>query len=95
VKSTTPPPQEKVKFPTPPEPEKVKSQPPKPLESLGKAIAKVVNTKEKKEKEQQPVSLSPHDGAAAPEDVTISPELMRKFGLRYNVGHWPPKRRED
>jgi hypothetical protein len=43
---------EKVQFPTPPEPEKVKSQPPKPLESLGNTIAKVVDTKERKDKEE-------------------------------------------
>jgi hypothetical protein len=58
VKSATPPPQEKVKFPTPPAPEKVKSQSPKPLESLGIAPAKVVTTKEREDKVQQPVSLS-------------------------------------
>jgi hypothetical protein len=95
VKSASPPSQEKVKFPTPPEPEKVKSQSPKQLESLGKVPAKVVDTKERKDKEEQPVSLSPHDGAAAPEDVTISPEVMRKFGIRHNTKDWPPKRREQ
>src|SRR5918999_1471188 len=59
VKSATPSAGEKVKFPTPPEPEKVKSQPAKPLEYLGKAVAKVVNTKERKEKADTPASLSP------------------------------------
>jgi hypothetical protein len=59
VKSATPPPDEKVKFPTPPEPEKVKTQTDKPLELLGKAIAKVVHTKERKEKADTPASLSP------------------------------------
>jgi hypothetical protein len=34
------------------------------------------------------------NGAAAPEDVTISPELMRKFGLRYSTAEWPPPRRQ-
>jgi hypothetical protein len=94
VKSATPSSQEKVKFPTPPDPEKVKSQPPKPLESLENVLAKVVDTKERKDKEAQPVSLSPQDGADAPEEVTISPEVMRKFGLRYSTDEWPPHRRE-
>ena len=57
VKSTTRVPEEKVKFPTPPPEKKVKSQPPKPLESLAKAVAKVVETKERKDKEAPPVSL--------------------------------------
>jgi hypothetical protein len=95
VKSATPLPEEKVKFPTPPEPEKVKSQPPKPLEVLGNTLAKVFTTKERKDKEEPPVSLSREDGAAAPEEVTISPDVMRKFGIRYNVAEWPPKRRDD
>jgi hypothetical protein len=95
VKSATPSPAEKVKFPTPPDPEKVKFQPAKLLEPLGKAADKVVTTKERKDKGEPPVSLSPHDGADAPEDVTISPEVMRKFGLRYNVADWPPARREQ
>src|SRR5215216_435113 len=86
VKSATPPPEKKVKFPTPPEPEKVKSESAKPLEPLAKAIDKVVTTKEREEKEEHPVSLSPQDRANALEDVTISPEVMRKFNLRYNVG---------
>jgi hypothetical protein len=42
VKSETPPPAEKVKFPTPPEPEKVKSETCKGVESLEKALDKVV-----------------------------------------------------
>jgi hypothetical protein len=95
VKSATPPPQEKVKFPTPPEPEKVKSETRKGLESLAKTIAKVVDTKERKDKDEQAVFLSSHDSATAPEDGTISHEVMHKFGLRYNVGDWPPKRRAD
>jgi hypothetical protein len=95
VKSATPIPQEKVKFPTPPEPEKVKSQPSKPLESQENASAKVVNTKERKEKEPQPWSPSPENGADAPERCTISPEVMRKFGLRYSTEEWPPPRRVD
>jgi hypothetical protein len=95
VKSETIPQEEKVKFPTPPAPEKVKSQPAKPLETLTIELDKVVTTKERKEKEDVPVSLSPQDGAAAPEEAAISPEVMRKFNLRYNVSDWPPPRRED
>jgi hypothetical protein len=95
VKSETPVHEEKVKFPTPPAPEKVKSQPAKPLETLTIELDKVVTTKERKEKEDVPVSLSPQDGAAAPEEAAISPEVMRKFNLRYNVSDWPPPRRED
>jgi hypothetical protein len=90
VKSETIPQEEKVKFPTPPAPEKVKSQPAKPLETLTIKLDKVVTTKERKEKEDVPVSLSSQDGATALEDVTISPEVMRKFNLRYNVEDWPP-----
>jgi hypothetical protein len=91
VKSQTPPESEKVQFPTPPEEKKVQSPPGNSLESLTKAIAKVVDTKERKDKGDMPVSLSPQDGAAAPEEVTISPEVMRKFGLRYTVEDWPPR----
>jgi hypothetical protein len=94
VKSATPSFAEKVKFPTPPEPEKVKSHPAKPMESLAKAFPKVVNMKEREDKEAQAVSLSPHDGADAPEQSYISPEVARKFNLRYNIEDWPPRRRE-
>jgi hypothetical protein len=94
VKSATPPDSKKVKFPTPPEPEKVKSQPAKPLESFGNVAHKVLTTKEREDKAHQPVSLSPHHGADAPEDVTISPEVMRKFNLRYSTEDWPPRRQE-
>jgi hypothetical protein len=95
VKSEAPLDAKKVKFPTPPEPEKVKFEPAKTLESLGNVVGKVVDTKERKDKEQPPVSLSPHNGTGAPEDGTISPEVMRKFGLRYSTEDWPPRRRED
>ncbi len=95
VKSETPIHEEKVKFPTPPEPEKVKSETRKGLESLGNTIAKVVTTKERKDKEEPPVSLSSYNGADAPEDVTISAEMMRKFGLSYNVSDWPPRRLKE
>jgi hypothetical protein len=95
VKSQTPFPAEKVKFPTPPEPEKVKSEPAKPLETLHIKLVKVVHTKERKEKDDAPVSLSSQNGADASEDMTISPEVMRKFGLRYSVDEWPPRRREE
>ncbi len=57
VKSVSPLPTEKVQFPTPPPEKKVKSEPPKPLESLANAVAKVVETKERKDKEAPPVSL--------------------------------------
>jgi hypothetical protein len=52
------------------------------------------NKREKKEAHAALFSLSPQDGADAPEDVTISPEVMRKFDLRYNLDAWPPRRRE-
>jgi hypothetical protein len=59
VKSASPSPPEKVKFPTPPPPQKVKSQSHEPLESLEKPIDKVVlNTKERKDKADTPASLS-------------------------------------
>jgi hypothetical protein len=64
VKSATPFPEEKVKFPTPPEPEKVKSQPAKSLESLTKAVAKVVSIKEREEKEMP--------GSQVPEKAELS-----------------------
>jgi hypothetical protein len=94
VKFEAPAQEKKVKFPTPPEPEKVKVEPRKGLESLGNVGGKVVDTKERKDKEQQPVSLSPHNGADVPHDVTISPEVMRKFGLRYGIEDWPPSRQK-
>jgi hypothetical protein len=93
VKSETPIHEEKVKFPTPPEPEKVKSETPNTVESLEKTADKVVDTKEREKKEA--VSLSPQDRAHAREDVTISPEVMRKFGIRYNVEDWPPAPRGE
>jgi hypothetical protein len=93
VKSQTAPLEKKVKFPTPSEPEKVKSQPPNPLESLSNMPAKVVTTKERKEKAEREVSLSSHHGADAPDAATISPEVMRKFGIRYGTENWPPPRR--
>ena len=61
VKSETPIQEEKMKFPTPPEPEKVKSEADKPVESLEKIVAKVVNTKEREDKEDAPASLSSVD----------------------------------
>jgi hypothetical protein len=52
-----------------------------------------------KEKRKQgappaPFSLLPQDGADAPEQPHIAPEVMQKFGLRYGVDEWPPRRRE-
>jgi hypothetical protein len=61
VKSETPIPEEKVKFPTPPEPEKVKSETPICLELQKKTADKVVNIKEREKKGAPlaPVSLWP------------------------------------
>jgi hypothetical protein len=64
------------------------------LESFAKFADKVVTTKERKDKEAPPVSLSSHNGADAPKDVTISPDVMRKFNLRYSIEDWPPRRQE-
>jgi hypothetical protein len=50
--------------------------------------------REKKGAPPAPVSLSPQNGADAPERCDISPEVMRKFGLRYGVEDWPPRRHE-
>jgi hypothetical protein len=88
VKSQTPFSAEKVKFPTPPAPEKVKSETANTLESLSKAVDKVVNTKERKNKEEPPVSLSPHDGAAAPEPRDVTPEQLLKLGLTPGSHFW-------
>jgi hypothetical protein len=98
VKSETPLHEEKVKFLTPPELEKVKSESPKPLEALDIMPHKVLDTKEREKKgaPAAPVSLSPQDDSAVvPDRSSISPEVARKFGLRYNVEDWPPPRRED
>jgi hypothetical protein len=96
VKSAPPFPQEKVKFPTPPEPEKVKSETGKGLESLQNGLDKVVKTKEREKKgAAETVSLSSQDGAGAPEPSVISPEVARKFNLRYGIEEWPPPRRKE
>jgi hypothetical protein len=96
VKSTTPFPQEKVKFPTPPEAEKVKSETGNGLESFQNVPDKVVETKERKKKgAAEAVSLSSQDGADAPEPSFITPEVARKFNLRYGIEEWPPQRRRD
>jgi hypothetical protein len=94
VKSQTPPPQQKVKFPTPPEPETVKSETPKPLLSLEIMPDKVVETKEREKKGTPPApfSRSPHEDTKIPGSI-ISPEIARKFGLRYTTDEWPPQRR--
>jgi hypothetical protein len=96
VKSDADPGREKVQFPAPPDAEKVKSDPANLPESLGKADDKVVETKERKNKDAPaaPFSLSSQDGADAPEQPDIAPEIMRKFGLRYGVEEWPPRRRD-
>jgi hypothetical protein len=87
---------ETVKFPTAPAPEKVKSETGNASETLRIKPDKVVETKEKKKKgaPPAPVSLSPQEGAGVPDRSTISPEVARKFGLRYAVEDWPPRRRE-
>jgi hypothetical protein len=95
VKSETPIHEEKVKFPTPPAPEKVKSETPKPLQSLEIMPDKVVDTKEREKKGAPlaPFSLSAQEDTDMPRS-SISPEVARKFGLRYSVKDWPPCRRE-
>jgi hypothetical protein len=98
VKSGTPFPEEKVKFPTPPEPEKVKSESSNILESLEKMRDKVVDTKEREKKgaPTAPISLSSQESTDTPErSGIISPEVMRKFGIRYGTEEWPPHRRQD
>ena len=87
---------EKVKFPTPPEPEKVKSETPNTLELLINVPDKVVDTKEKEKKGAPPApfSLSPQEATDRPDRSSISPEVARKFGLRYSTDEWPPQRRE-
>jgi hypothetical protein len=57
----------------------VKSQPPKPLKLLGNTRAKVVDTKERKDKAEQPASLSP----AKAEDTNewLTGEQAVKLGL--------------
>jgi hypothetical protein len=98
VKSPTPFSQEKVQFPTPPEPEKVKSETPIPLEAFKNMRGKVVETKEREKKgaPPAPVSLSSQESTDIPErSGIISPEVMRKFGIRYGTEEWPPQRRED
>jgi hypothetical protein len=98
VKSETPIHEEKVKFPTPPEPEKVKSKTSNSSELLQNIPDKVVETKERKKKgaPAAPVSLSVEDGADAPERSSIiSPEVMRKFHLRYSTEDWPPRREKE
>ena len=98
VKSETPIHEEKVKFPTPPEPEKVKSETPNPSESLQNMPDKVVENKEREKKgaPPAPVSLSSHESTDTPErSGIISPEVMRKFGIRYGTEEWPPQRHKD
>jgi hypothetical protein len=88
VKSPAPFSAEKVQFPTPPAPEKVKSEMRKGLGSLGNTIAKVVTTKEREDKEEEPVSLSPQDGAAAPEPRDVTPEQLLQLGLTPGSHFW-------
>jgi hypothetical protein len=95
VKSGTSFPEEKGKFPTPPAPEKVKSETPKLLQSLEIMPDKVLDTKEREKKGAPPApfSLSPQEDTDMP-GSSISPEVARKFGIRYNVKDWPPRRHE-
>ena len=88
---------EKVKFPTPLAPEKVKSETHTTRELLTILPDKVVETKEREKKgaPMAPVSLSPENGTDVPGWSSISPEVARKFGLRYRVEDWPPRRREQ
>jgi hypothetical protein len=80
----------KVKFPTPPEPEKVKSESSNGLESLTKAVDKVVENKERKKKEAPaaPVSLSPQDGGDTPEQMDVTPEQLLRLGLTPGSHFW-------
>ena len=88
---------EKVKFPTPLVPEKVKSETPTTRELLTILPDKVVETKEREKKgaPMAPGSLAPANGTDVPGWSSISPEVARKFGLRYRVEDWPPRRREQ
>jgi hypothetical protein len=88
VKSATPSPEKMVKFPTPPEPEKVKSQPDESLESLAKVVGKAVDTKEREDKEAQPVSLSHQDDAHAPGQSDVTPEQLLRLGLTPGSHFW-------
>jgi hypothetical protein len=67
-----------------------------PLKTLENEPDKVVKTKERKKKgaSAAPFSLSPQESAKMPDRSSISPEVMRKFGLRYGTEEWPPQRRE-
>jgi hypothetical protein len=97
VKSATPIHEEKVKFPVAPAPEKVKSETPNTSELLGNTAHKVVETKEREKKGAPPApfSLSLQEAGGVPERSYISPEVIRKFGLRYSIEEWPPHRREQ
>jgi hypothetical protein len=97
VKSETPIHEEKVKFPTSPAPEKVKCETPNTLELLKIEPAKVVEAKEREKKgaPPAPISLSLQEAEDVPERSYISPEVIRKFGLRYSTDQWPPQRREQ
>jgi hypothetical protein len=87
VKSATPLPEEKVKFPTPPEPEKVKSEPPNRLELLGNMAHKVIETKERKEKAIQRVSLSKERKEKAIQRVSLSVEKAERLSPFWCEAH--------
>jgi hypothetical protein len=84
-----------VKFPTPPDPQKVKSETRKGLESMQKSVHKVVDTKERKDKEEMPVDQVPQQGEV--KDEWLTPEQAEKLGLtpgsrlyRKAIGALPP-----
>jgi hypothetical protein len=87
---------QKVKFPTAPVPEKVNSHTGNSPETLRIKPDKVVETKEKERKGAPvaPFSLSPQAVTELSDRCVISPEVARKFGLRYTTEEWPPHRRE-
>jgi hypothetical protein len=86
--------------------EKVQSEPAEKVQSSARKGAisrqeKVQSVAPKRNSEREkkgapPAPFSPalQDGANAPEQPYIAPEVMRKFGLRYGVDEWPPRRRE-
>jgi hypothetical protein len=57
---------------------------------------KVLDTKEREKKGAPlaPFSLSSHEDMDMP-GSSISPEVARKFGIRYTTDEWPPQRREQ
>jgi hypothetical protein len=79
VKSATSPESEKVKFWAPPDPEKVKSETRKGLESLQYSVHKVVDTKERKGKEEMPVDQPPEQREVT--DGWLTPAQAERLGM--------------